>query len=244
MAHVNAARSAVIAYVLFLTAIDTLFSQSILSQTLDSTRPLEIHISESLDPFYLQKAMLASASPKLAAAAVTKNVLLISNAAFQIFIVWLLHRELSVGQPILSWVDKEKGQKSLAEAWNFGARYEIPTFQNAVMRVIVSGLQEGNLHCAAVQEAYQTTRRGTKLQSAVVTEVARCCLYDKDIDTRKGEFEARSLEKVPGLCLDLATALVDELDRAGEPLDVDDFLVNEHSQDDEDSDGDDSLTDG
>lgn len=94
---------------------------------LNSAKPLKIYITGSSDPFYLQEAMLGSVSPELAAA-VIEATLLISKGAFQIFVIWLLHHELGVGQGVSSWFDPEKAQKSLAEAWNFGAHYKIPAF--------------------------------------------------------------------------------------------------------------------
>lgn len=112
------------------------------------------------------------------------------------------------------------------------------------MRVIIRGLETETPDCRAVEEAYKTTTRNTKLQRAFVLEVARCCLYDKSFDDRREEIQARSMEKIPGLCLDLATALVEEMDRAGDVLDIDDFLVNENPQVDEDRDDDEPITDG
>ena len=61
------------------------------SLLLDSTMPLEVYISGSSSPFYLQQAMLASVSPELASS-VIGNPILISDHAFRIFVVWLLYR--------------------------------------------------------------------------------------------------------------------------------------------------------
>jgi hypothetical protein len=113
--------------------------------------------------------------------------ILISDHAFRIFVVWLLYRELDcVGQGISTWVDH---QKDFAEAWNFGALYNIPAFQNAVMRMIVLGLNENHLDLDAVQEAYCTDMRDTELQQALVMDMVRSCLLDRSFDDHREELE-------------------------------------------------------
>jgi hypothetical protein len=159
------------------------------------------------------------------ASSVIGNPILISDHAFRIFVVWLLYRELDcVGEGISTWVDH---QKAFAEAWNFGARYKIPAFQNAAMRMIVLGLNENCLDFDAVQEAYRTDKRETELQKALVMDMVRSCLYEKSFDDHREELEHRCMDKVAGFYPDVAVALVDEMDQPGTPLEIDDFLVDE-----------------
>jgi hypothetical protein len=168
--------------------------------------------------------MLANVSPELASS-VIGDPILISDHAFRIFVVWLLYRELDcVGQGISTWVDH---QKDFAEAWNFGALYNIPAFQNAVMRMIVLGLNENHLDLDAVQEAYCTDMRDTELQQALVMDMVRSCLLDRSFDDHREELEYRCMDKVEGFYPDVATALVDEMDQPGTPLEIDDFLIDE-----------------
>ena len=102
------------------------------------------------------------------------------------------------------------------------------------MRMIVLGLQEYSLDLDATREAYRTDVRETELQKALVTDMARSCLFDKSLDDdcfddRRVELEHHGLEKVPGFHPDLAAALIAQMDQPGTPLDIDDFLVGESS---------------
>jgi len=189
--------------------------------------PLEIYISGSSSPFYLQEAMLASVSPELASSVVA-NPILISEDASRMFIFWLLFRKLDSIGDTSTWVDH---QKTFAEHWNFGALYDIPVFQNAVMRMIVLGLNVNHLDLDAVQEAYRTDFRETELQKALVTDMARSCLYEESFrfQDHRDELEHRCMDKVSDLYLDLAAALIDQVDQPGTPLDIDNFLVDESS---------------
>lgn len=200
--------------------------------------PVAVHLDGYLKPFFVNKALLASASPELAAHCSAGNELLISDKAFQILITWVLYHELEgVEQSTYSWV----GQTSLAEAWNMGAEYNIPALQNAAMRVLVQIFKEEFVTVDTMEEAYVPDERKTKLQEALVTQLARDSLSDRFEAWIREYITERGMDKVPGFCLDLAMALTSESDEAGESLDIGDYLVHEPPP--RDSDSDESLTD-
>jgi hypothetical protein len=95
------------------------------------------------------------------------------------------------------------------------------------MRMILLGLMKYKLDLDAVQEAYRIDKRGTELQKALVMEMARNCLYKQSFDDHRDELECLCMDKVAGFYPDVAAALVDEMDQAGSPLGIDDFLVDE-----------------
>jgi hypothetical protein len=175
------------------------------SQLLDSAAPLEIYITGTSKPFYLPEAMLASVSPELAADA-KQNHLVASEEAFRVFVAWLLYRDLDD----IHTLESPTGQSSLAEAWNLGAQYHIPAFQNTVMRMLVFEFCGAAVDIDAVKQAYRTSERNTELQNACVTHIARDS-HDPHLAWKMETFEESEMEKVPGLCLDLAVRLGAEL---------------------------------
>jgi hypothetical protein len=196
---------------------------------------------ETAAPVYLEKALLANVSPRLAAHCSAMKKLPIGIDAFRVFAAWIFHRKLrSVEEGAPSWFD----QTSLAEAWNLGAEYDIPGLQNSVMRMLVRCFEYDQVEFVAMKEVYRITKRDTELQKALVTQLARDSLDDTGLAWEKKEIKKHGMDKVPGFCLDLAVALTSELYEAGLSLDVDDYLVAEVSPIDEGSDGDESLTDG
>jgi len=202
------------------------------SQLLDSAAPLEIYITGTSKPFYLPEAMLASVSPELAADA-KQNHLVASEEAFRVFVAWLLYRDLDD----IHTLESPTGQSSLAEAWNLGAQYQIPAFQNTVMRMLVFEFCGTAVDIDAVKQAYRTSERNTELQNACVTHIARDN-HDPHLAWKMETFGECGMEKVPGLCLDLAVRLGAELAGRAARDDEDltqaqNFMVHEPSPFDE-----------
>lgn len=83
------------------------------------------------------------------------------------FVTWLLYQKLDV-------VEDDEGivQMQLAQAWNFGAEYEMPAFQDKVMRKLVKLLGVQRVHPDAVVESYRPLERGSLLQKAFVQQLA------------------------------------------------------------------------
>jgi hypothetical protein len=149
-----------------------------------------------------------------------QDPILTSDNAFRILVIWLLYRDLD---NVTEWCTVFLDQGSLAEAWNLGANYDIPEFQNEVMHMLFLNFDLGWI----LEEAYRTTKRDTKLQQACVAHI----ILQKWV---KEDFTEYGLDKIPGFCLDVAV-------RSGasrQPLHVRDFLVNEDGEDEE------SATDG
>jgi hypothetical protein len=78
-----------------------------------------------------------------------------------------LYQKLDVGGS-----DEESVQTQLAQAWNFGAEYEMPAFQDKVMRKLVKLLGTQRVRPSAVVEAYRPRERGSLLQKAFVQHLA------------------------------------------------------------------------
>jgi hypothetical protein len=120
-----------------------------------------------------------------------------SDDAFRIFLEWLLYRK----------IDKDLGsQLTLAKAWNFGAQYDIPAFQDAVMHRVSSLLSSEEIVPDAVLEAYKVTERRTLLQAVFIANLASDMRSGKSYAWRRGVFETYGLEKVRGFYLDLTEA--------------------------------------
>lgn len=114
--------------------------------------------------YQIQKTFLAAASNKLAERCSAQNTYLdISNEGFRIFLAWLLYDNVNRAAT---------SQLSLAQAWNFGAVYDMPTFQDAVMLTLVPKLQDVDVCPLAVLEAYSVIERDTLLQRAFVAQLA------------------------------------------------------------------------
>lgn len=126
------------------------------------------------------------------------NHLDISNEAFCIFLAWLLYSD--IGRAANS-------QRSLAEAWNFGAKYLMPEFQDAVMHVIIPILQDTEVCPYAVLEAYKVSERDTLLQRAFVAQLATDMISQTDSQWEEKVFTKHKLENVAGFYLDLTQAM-------------------------------------
>ena len=170
----------------------------------------------------MQKTFLDGVSTKLAEHCCQQSSKLeTSQEALHISLAWLIFRKL-YGVTVT--------QKSLAQAWNLGAQYEIPDFQDAVMHLLVLCLHEDHVDPDAVTEAYATVERDTKLQRAFIAQLT--------IDMRRGDvyawerptFTDNCMEMVPGFYLDLTDALR-KSDRDAE-LKIGDFLLKQQVEDD------------
>ena len=85
----------------------------------------------------------------------------------RVFVTWLLYQKLDVAED-----DEGIVQIQLAQAWNFGAEYEMPAFQDKVMRKLLKLLGTQRVHPDAVVEAYRPRERGSLLQKAFVQQLA------------------------------------------------------------------------
>lgn len=150
--------------------------------------------------YHVPHTLLAGVSARLAShcAGSGRLILNVSNGAFRIFLAWLLHRDIH---------DIANSQLELAEAWNFGAAYDIPAFQDTVMNDVLLCMVNEHVEPEAVLEAYRVTKRGTLLQRALIGQLA--------IDMRGGDsyawdrdtFKEHKLDKVPEFYLDLTEAV-------------------------------------
>lgn len=163
---------------------------------------MALHTTDADCPvYYVQKTLLASVAPKLSEHCLAPHFYLdVGDGGFRIFLAWLLYDKDITRNTILTAV-------SLAQAWNFGAQYDMPMFQDAVMRQLESYLKENYVKPENVLEAYKTTGRNTLLQRAIVSQLA--------IDLRRSPwtrdaFMSHGLEEVEGFCLDLIQAMCDE----------------------------------
>ena len=126
------------------------------------------------------------------------NHLDVSNEALCIFLAWLLYND----------VDRAvNSQTSLAEAWNFGATYLMPKFQDSVMHVLVPCLQDTEVCPYAVLEAYRVGERDTLLQRAFVAQLTIDMISQTGSHWEEKVFTKHKLEKVTGFYLDLTQAM-------------------------------------
>lgn len=128
------------------------------------------------------------------------------------FVTWLLYQILDVEE-------SEEGivQIQLAQAWNFGAEYEMPAFRDKVMRKLVKLLGVQRVHPNAVVEAYRPLERGSLLQKAFVQQLASDMEDDAaDIGWSREDFTGCALGDDPQFLLDLQFA--------GPMGDVEDYL--------------------
>jgi len=117
---------------------------------------------------HVPQSLLANVSPKLVDTC-SRGLLLehVGEEVIRMFVSWLLYQKLDVDES-----DEENAQTRLAQAWNFGAEYEMPTFQNKVMRKLVELINTQRIDPEAVVEAYRPRERGSLLQKAFVQQLA------------------------------------------------------------------------
>jgi len=128
------------------------------------------------------------------------------------FVTWLLYQMLDVEE-------SEEGivQIQLAQAWNFGAEYEMPAFQDKVIRKLLKLLGTQRVHADAVVEAYRPLERGSLLQQAFVQQLASG--REEDIE---GIVWTR--EDFTGCALGNDSQFLLDLQFAGPMGDVEDYL--------------------
>jgi hypothetical protein len=90
-----------------------------------------------------------------------------------------------------------------SQTWNFGAKYDIPAFQDAVMHRVVSYLKDDIVEPDTVLEAYGVAERGTLLQTAFIMQLAYDMREGSATAWPRETFIKHGLEKVPDLYLDL-----------------------------------------
>ena len=118
-------------------------------------------------------------------------------------------------------------QESLAQAWNFGARYDMPDFQDAVMHVLISTIQDTEVCPYAVLVAYRVAERETLLQRAFVSKLAIDMVRQAGWQWEKDVFTSHKLDKVAGFYLYLTQAMCVNLDHtkcADECIEAEEFL--------------------
>lgn len=183
---------------------------------MSDAKPLTIRAKESDSLVYhVQKAFLAGVSVKLAEHCSQQPAKLdVNEDAFRIFLTWLMLRNLD---------DVGSCQVNLAQAWNFGAQYEMPDFQDAVMHELVDYLNTDPLSPLAMVEAYEVTERGTKLQRAFIAQLAIDMCREGAHASDSADFTENRLEKVTGFKSDITEALYEADGNAG--LNISDFLL-------------------
>jgi hypothetical protein len=227
MAELPVVRPSVVEYVLSPRRRGKLLTFYSFSQLLDHAIPLKIYLVGVYNPFYVQKALLNSVSPKVALLA-AQGPLQVTEEAFRIFVTWLLYGKLgSITQDSVKWIN----QTSLAHAWNFGAHHQLPAFQNSVMRTLVYLFSVQDVALASAKEAYLTTgRNNDMIKKVFVGQIAKDMCHEHVGYPERSEFEDCGLDKMPDFCLDLALELmwVSEESSGLEPVvDVESFLVDE-----------------
>lgn len=130
----------------------------------------------------------------------------------RVFVTWLLYQKLDVAED-----DEGIVQIQLAQAWNFGAEYEMPAFQDKVMRKLLKLLGTQRVHPDAVVEAYRPRERGSLLQKAFVQQLA------SDME-QNVEGIVWTREDFTGCALGADSQFLLDLQFAGEMGDVEDFL--------------------
>lgn len=128
---------------------------------------------------------------------------------FCIFVAWLLYRKLDV---LEDECDEETLQTQLAQAWNFGAEFDIPALQNDVMAKLLKLFAEQRISPKATVEAYRPKERGSLLQKAFVQYLASD--MKEDLAWRKEDFTSCVLGEDPTFLLDLTLALSEDTDAA------------------------------
>lgn len=119
------------------------------------------------DSFPIQKTILAGVSTKLANhCEYRRNSLLIDSEVLTIFFEWVLRRHVHIND-----------QETMVRAWQFGRKWEIPAFQNEVMRNLVAEFSDKTINLRAMRQAYgatssQDAERDELLRKAFITEFA------------------------------------------------------------------------
>ena len=175
--------------------------------------------------YHIQRTFLATVSHSLAErCSENYNHLDVSNEALRIFLAWLLYDDIDRAV---------NSQKSLAEAWNFGAKYLMPRFQDAVMHVLVPYLQEVYVCPYAVLEAYRVKERATLLQRAFVAQLAIDMVSQEGFRWGEEVFTEHKLENVEGFYLALTQAMCVTLDHnicVEKYIEAADFLLNDRDE--------------
>lgn len=150
--------------------------------------------------YCVQKTFLAVVSTELAEDCCCQqpSELDIGQEALHIFLAWLISRDLS-GVTI--------SQEPLAQAWNFGAQYDIPEFQDAVMHQLMPCLREDHVDPDAVIEAYAADERDTKLQRAFIAQIAIDMRRRDEYRWERSTFIDHDMEELQGFYLDVIEAL-------------------------------------
>lgn len=112
----------------------------------------------------------------------------------------------------MSWVIDRKvmkvSQETLTQAWMFGARFVIPTFQNCVIRELVRRLHGHKIRASAVNEAYCGGPKFAPLQKAFIWHISRNLLRDPDNTIwAQEEFEKSGLGGQRDFFKDLAVVM-------------------------------------
>lgn len=152
------------------------------------------------------------------------NNLDVSNEAFRIFLAWLLYNDINRAA---------NSQESLAEAWNFGAKYLMPMFQDAVMHVLVPYLKSKYVCPYAVLEAYRVDERDTLLQRAFVAQLAIDMISRTGSEWREEVFAEHKLENVAGFYLALTQAMcvtADHSECVEESIEAADYLLDDKDE--------------
>jgi hypothetical protein len=129
-------------------------------------------------PFCIQRTLLASISKELADELYPGSdgicrLEATTYEALRIFFSWILRFPI-----------RSRSQELLAQSWRFGARYQIPAYQNEVMRCLVDVLHTEPVKMSVVRDAYVYTtdmepriarrikKREHLLRNAFVTQLA------------------------------------------------------------------------
>lgn len=151
----------------------------------------------------------------------------ISEKALRLFVTWLLFRKIDDSED-----DEENSdlQTALAEAWNFGAEYNVPQFQNAIMCEVLDYIGSQTIQPEAVREAYRPSKRGTLLQRAFVTHLAKdMCLGNGD-EWERAVFKEHDMEDVAGFYLDLVQAMGAACECNDTVANIEELLVSEQDE--------------
>ena len=117
--------------------------------------------------FPIQRTILASLSKKLASHCRYREIILpIDSEVLTIFFEWILRRHVQID-----------GQETMVRAWQFRREWEIPAFQNEVMRCLVDEFCHKHIDLRAMRQAYGATSskdaEGDELlRRAFITEFA------------------------------------------------------------------------
>jgi hypothetical protein len=95
----------------------------------------------------------------------------VGEEVVRMFVLWLLYRKLDVDENGEE-SEEDSMHTQLAQAWNFSAEYEMPAFQDTVMRVLVELLSGQRVHPEAVVEAYRPREHGSLFQKVFVRQLA------------------------------------------------------------------------